>query len=109
MTEAISEGEWGYRAGVLANEKPATGEEGEDVLFKSDATLYEFGPDKAWRERGRGELRVNGAPGGRTRLLMRQKGNLRLLLNAALYPAMALQPMQVPHPPSILDPFTPGK
>ena len=31
---------------------------------------------------------MNEAPDGRARLVMRQKGNLRLLLNAALWPQM---------------------
>jgi len=41
-----------------------------------------------WRERGRGELRVKVAPGGRARLVMRARGNLRLLLNGNLWPEM---------------------
>lgn len=59
----------------------------------ADATLYEF-QGGAWKERGRGEVRLNLAPGaGRARLVMRQKGSQRLLLNAALYPAMATSKM----------------
>ena len=57
-----------------------------------DGVLFEF-IDAQWRERGRGELRVNVAGGGQARLVMRQRGNLRLLLNANLFPGMKLTPM----------------
>lgn len=76
-------------------------------MLAGDAVLYEF-LDGAWKERGRGELRINTPRGaapaaagssaggdkpGAARLLMRQRGNLRLILNATLYPSMAPSPM----------------
>ena len=57
-----------------------------------DGVLFEY-IEAQWRERGRGELRVNVAGGGQARLVMRQRGNLRLLLNANLFPGMKLTPM----------------
>ena len=57
-----------------------------------DGVLFEF-IEAQWRERGRGELRVNVGGGGQARLVMRQRGNLRLLLNANLFPGMKHTPM----------------
>lgn len=55
----------------------------------ADGKLYEFVNGKDWRERGRGDLRLNIHRGThRARLVMRQKGSQRLLLNANLYPKM---------------------
>ncbi|MCO5579810.1 hypothetical protein L7F22_033672 [Adiantum nelumboides] len=71
-----------------------TGEEQEKIVFGADATLFEF-IDAAWKERGKGELRVN-VPldkSGKARLLMRSKGNLRLILNASLFPDMKMTSM----------------
>ena len=36
-------------------------------------------------------LRVNVAPSGRARVVMRQLGNLKLLLNAAIFPDLKLE------------------
>ena len=37
-----------------------TGEEEEESVFKTEGTLFEFFKDgQGWRERGRGELRLN--------------------------------------------------
>ncbi|KAK9902620.1 hypothetical protein WJX75_000372 [Coccomyxa subellipsoidea] len=69
-----------------------TGEEEERCVFSGDGVLFEY-IEAQWRERGRGELRVNVAGGGQARLVMRQRGNLRLLLNANLFPGMKLTPM----------------
>lgn len=59
-----------------------------------DGVLFEYA-ESQWRERGRGEMRVNVAvgAGAQARLVMRQRGNLRLLLNANLFPGMKLTPM----------------
>ncbi|KAK9830926.1 hypothetical protein WJX81_006430 [Elliptochloris bilobata] len=72
---------------LAPEEARVTGEEAERAAFSGDGVLYEFGEGQ-WRERGRGELRVNVAPAGQARLVMRQRGNLRLLLNANLWPEM---------------------
>lgn len=72
-----------------------TGEEQEKVVFGGDATLFEF-VDNVWKERGKGELRVN-VPldrTGKARLLMRSKGNYRLILNAGLFPDMKMTSME---------------
>lgn len=49
-----------------ADQAAATGEEGETVLYEAEGTLFQFDDQdtKTWREKGRGELRVNKAPSG---------------------------------------------
>ncbi|KHN44131.1 nuclear pore complex protein NUP50A-like [Glycine soja] len=70
-----------------------TGEENEKVVFNADSVLFEFA-DGSWKERGKGELKVNVASETKkARLLMRSKGNYRLILNARLYPDMKLTNM----------------
>lgn len=71
-----------------------TGEENEKVVFTADSVLFEF-VDGGWKERGKGELKVNisTADTGRARILMRARGNYRLILNASLYPDMKLTNM----------------
>uniref|UniRef100_A0A7S1T254 RanBD1 domain-containing protein n=1 Tax=Tetraselmis chuii TaxID=63592 RepID=A0A7S1T254_9CHLO len=70
---------------VLSDEKQVTGEEEEAKGFAAEATLYEFDDNKTWKERGKGEMRVNLAASGQARFVMRQRGNLRLLMNANLW------------------------
>ena len=72
-----------------------TGEEDEHAVFSAQSTLFEFDASKTWRERGRGEMRVNVSKlgGGPARLVMRSKGNLRLLMNASLWPDMVVTKM----------------
>ncbi|CAN8288216.1 unnamed protein product [Cochlearia groenlandica] len=71
-----------------------TGEENEKVAFSADSIMFEY-LEGAWKERGKGELKVNvsGNDGGKARLVMRAKGNYRLILNASLYPGMKLAAM----------------
>ncbi|OIT05288.1 PREDICTED: nuclear pore complex protein NUP50A-like [Nicotiana attenuata] len=71
-----------------------TGEENEKPVFTADSVLFEF-LDGGWKERGKGELKVNvsTAGEGKARLVMRTKGNYRLILNASLYPEMKLTNM----------------
>ncbi|KAG7992485.1 hypothetical protein I3843_02G129800 [Carya illinoinensis] len=72
-----------------------TGEEHEEVVFTADSVLFEF-VDGGWKERGKGELKVNVSTTGteRARVLMRARGNYRLILNASLYPDMKLTNME---------------
>ncbi|XP_065866330.1 nuclear pore complex protein NUP50A [Euphorbia lathyris] len=72
-----------------------TGEENEKVVFSADSALFEY-TNSAWKERGKGELKVNVSSTGpeRARLLMRARGNYRLILNASLYPDMKLTDME---------------
>ena len=53
-----------------ADQAATTGEEGETVLYEAEGTLFQFDDQdtKTWRERGRGELRVNKAPSGQSPL-----------------------------------------
>ncbi|KAG7600322.1 Ran binding domain [Arabidopsis suecica] len=70
-----------------------TGEENEKVAFSADSIMFEY-LDGGWKERGKGELKVNvSSNGGKARLVMRAKGNYRLILNASLYPEMKLAAM----------------
>ncbi|XP_066306870.1 nuclear pore complex protein NUP50A-like [Miscanthus floridulus] len=74
-----------------------TGEENENAVFTADSALYEY-LDGGWKERGKGELKLNvpvsgGESGERARLVMRTKGNYRLVLNASLYNDMSLKDM----------------
>ena len=71
-----------------------SGEEREKTVFAADASLFEF-LDGGWNERGKGEIKVN-VPEDvhrRPRLVMRSKGNLRLLLNANILPDMKITKM----------------
>ncbi|CAA7398882.1 unnamed protein product [Spirodela intermedia] len=72
-----------------------TGEENERPVFSADAVLFEY-LDRGWKERGKGELKVNISTAGaeKARLVMRARGNFRLILNASLYPDMSLTAME---------------
>ncbi|KAL3631856.1 hypothetical protein CASFOL_024840 [Castilleja foliolosa] len=72
-----------------------TGEENEKAVFTADSALFEF-TDGSWKERGKGELKVNIPTGGagKARLVMRARGNYRLILNASLFPDMKLTNME---------------
>ncbi|XP_068642414.1 nuclear pore complex protein NUP50A-like [Aristolochia californica] len=71
-----------------------TGEENEKAVFTADASLFEY-LDGGWKERGKGEVKVNvsTADPEKARLVMRARGNYRLILNASLYPDMKLTDM----------------
>uniref|UniRef100_A0A1J3DTS3 Nuclear pore complex protein NUP50A n=1 Tax=Noccaea caerulescens TaxID=107243 RepID=A0A1J3DTS3_NOCCA len=70
-----------------------TGEENEKVAFSADSIMFEY-LDGGWKERGKGEVKVNvSSNGGKARLVMRAKGNYRLILNASVYPEMKLAAM----------------
>lgn len=71
-----------------------TGEEKEKAVFTADAALFEY-ISGGWKERGKGELKVNvsSTETGKARLVMRSKGNYRLVLNANLFPDMKLTSM----------------
>ncbi|KAK9102163.1 hypothetical protein Sjap_019417 [Stephania japonica] len=71
-----------------------TGEENEKSVFAADAVLFEY-VSGGWKERGKGEIKVNVATADaeKARLLMRARGNYRLILNASLYPDMKLTNM----------------
>ncbi|KAA8540428.1 hypothetical protein F0562_024653 [Nyssa sinensis] len=72
-----------------------TGEENEKAVFTADSLLFEF-LDGGWKERGKGELKVNVSTTGtgKARLIMRTRGNYRLILNASLYADMKLTNME---------------
>jgi hypothetical protein len=71
-----------------------TGEEDEETVWSCKAALYHFEKKDekvAWRERGVGLLRLNTGPSGTSRIVMRQLGNLKLLLNARIFPELRLE------------------
>ena len=73
------------------------GEEKDESLFSCRAALYQYSKvdDKAiWQERGIGLLRLNRLPDGRSRIVMRSVGILRLLLNAWLFPELSIKRQQ---------------
>lgn len=72
-----------------------TGEENEKAVFTADSILFEF-LDGGWKERGKGELKVNVLTTGtkKARLVMRARGNYRLILNASIFPDMKLTNME---------------
>ncbi|KAK9838667.1 hypothetical protein WJX74_000985 [Apatococcus lobatus] len=71
----------------LSEADTKNGEEDESTAFHGDGKLFQF-VDNSWRERGSGDMRLNVGPSGQARLVMRQRGNLKLLLNANLFPGM---------------------
>ena len=83
---------------ALQEEEVKTGEEDEECIFTTDGALYEFvtqeGSAPSWKERGRGELRVNLGKNGGARLVMRAKGNFRLILNAAMWKGQSFSKME---------------
>ena len=71
-----------------------TGEEGEENVFSCNATLFLF-ESKQWKERGKGLLKINlGKDKKQARVIMRQQGNLKLLLNANLWEKMKVSKME---------------
>ena len=83
---------------TLQQEDVTTGEEDEDVLFTTDGALFEFvteeGKAPSWKERGRGEMRLNRGKDGGARMVMRAKGNYRLILNAAMWKGQTFTKME---------------
>ena len=76
---------------VAKRDEPAeaqqTGEEGEETVASFAASLFEFVDEngkKEWRTRGSGDIKLNKdkETGQKGRLIMRQRGVGRLLLNA---------------------------
>ncbi|XP_030522208.1 nuclear pore complex protein NUP50A-like [Rhodamnia argentea] len=92
-TSVVSKGE---NSSVTALQEVVfeTGEENERVVFSADSVLFEY-VEGCWKERGKGEIKVNVSTTGneKARLLMRTRGNYRLILNAGLYPEMKLTNM----------------
>ena len=79
----------------------STGEESEDTIFSESAALYEFvkaengGGGGGWTERGKGVIKVNvDRETKQARFVMRNRGNLKLLLNANLFESMSLSRME---------------
>lgn len=63
-------------------------------MSAADGALFEFVNGKEWRERGKGELRLNvNSSTKQARMVMRQRGSQRLLLNARLHPTMTTSKM----------------
>ncbi|XP_054995943.1 ran-binding protein 3-like isoform X2 [Sorex araneus] len=74
-----------------------TGEEAEHNVLKINCKLFIFNKTtQSWIERGRGALRLNDTASGdcgtfQSRLIMRNQGSLRLILNSKLWAQMQIQ------------------
>nr|CAD2174489.1 unnamed protein product [Meloidogyne enterolobii] len=71
-----------------------TGEEEEQQLLKIDCKFYHYNSEtKQWQERGMGTLRLNQHIGSKDdiRLIGRQSGSQRVLINSKIFPEMLLQ------------------
>ncbi|XP_016078242.1 PREDICTED: ran-binding protein 3-like [Miniopterus natalensis] len=74
-----------------------TGEEAEYNVLKINCKLFVFNKTtQSWTERGRGALRLNDTASGdcgafQSRLVMRNQGSLRLILNSKLWAQMEIQ------------------
>ncbi|XP_059551080.1 ran-binding protein 3-like [Myotis daubentonii] len=74
-----------------------TGEEAEYNVLKVNCKLFVFNKTtRSWTERGRGALRLNDTAGSdrgafQSRLIMRNQGSLRLILNSKLWTQMEIQ------------------
>ncbi|KAF7636987.1 RanBD1 domain-containing protein [Meloidogyne graminicola] len=71
-----------------------TGEEDEKQLLKIDCKFYHYNSEtKQWQERGMGTLRLNQHIGSKDdiRLIARQSGSQRVLINSKIFPEMLLQ------------------
>lgn len=92
-TDRVSTAGSGF--GTLQEISVETGEEKEKSVFTVDAALFQY-TNGGWKERGKGELRLNipTVDTGRARLVMRARGNYRLILNTNLYPDMKLTGME---------------
>lgn len=81
----------------LEEQEVKTGEEDETCVYSTEGTLYEYvtaeGAPPAWKERGRGELRMNISEKG-PRMVMRVKGNYRLILNAHMWKGQSFAKME---------------
>ncbi|CAK9299993.1 unnamed protein product [Gordionus sp. m RMFG-2023] len=67
-----------------------TGEENEITVFQAYGKLYEFHSEQStWTEKGSGYLKLNdskdNSDGLKSRLIMRNHGNLRLILNSKIF------------------------
>ncbi|KAK6124944.1 hypothetical protein DH2020_041313 [Rehmannia glutinosa] len=73
---------------------PMQEEKKKKAVFSADSVIFEY-TDGVWKERGKGELKVNVSTSGagKARLIMRARGNYRLILNASLFPDMKLTNM----------------
>lgn len=80
-----------HRCPICIHVLICTGEEEEQVVTAMDGTLFEFDtPESKWRERGKGELRINfNKAQDSTRLIMRQVG-IGCMAGAFLYPLVRM-------------------
>ncbi|KAJ3189105.1 Ran-binding protein 3 [Gaertneriomyces sp. JEL0708] len=84
-----SEGNEKKEAAKVAEVKVESGEEDEDTLYATRCKLHIW-DSTTWRERGRGNVKLNTKKEGPTngRLVMRVEGSLKLILNMRLYKGM---------------------
>uniref|UniRef100_G3VLW8 Ran-binding protein 3-like n=1 Tax=Sarcophilus harrisii TaxID=9305 RepID=G3VLW8_SARHA len=82
---------------ILEKIEVITGEEEEHNVLKINCKLFIFKKiTQSWTEKGRGTLRLNDTANNnagmlQSRLIMRNQGNLRLILNSKLWAQMEIQ------------------
>ncbi|KAI3409895.1 hypothetical protein GPALN_006269 [Globodera pallida] len=87
-------GELAADASEAELEKIKTGEEDELNLLHISCRFYQYnGETKVWQERGMGSLKINQHIDARddVRLVGRQSGNQRVLINSKIFPEMILE------------------
>eukprot|EP01001_Neometanema_parovale_P009467 NODE_5705_length_917_cov_208.044081_g5482_i0.p1 GENE.NODE_5705_length_917_cov_208.044081_g5482_i0~~NODE_5705_length_917_cov_208.044081_g5482_i0.p1 ORF type:complete len:198 (+),score=71.98 NODE_5705_length_917_cov_208.044081_g5482_i0:56-649(+) len=72
----------------------ATGEEGEEELWKKRAKLFRFDKESnGWKERGTGEIKfLKNKENNKIRILMRRDGTMKICANHFVLPSMELKP-----------------
>lgn len=81
----------------LSLQQVCSGEDDEDVLFKTRAKVFRFGTDvggdQCWKERGKGDLKLlKNKENGKVRVLLRVDKTRKIRLNHFVYPEYELQP-----------------
>ena len=77
----------------LQKQEVKSGEEAEETIFQVNAKAYQLSDLKAgWKERGVGVIKVNkDAATGKSRLVMRSRGLLKVILNLPLIKGFKIQ------------------
>lgn len=77
----------------LQKQEIKSGEESEETIYQANAKLYQLADIEAgWKERGVGVIKVNkNISTGKSRLVMRSRGMLKVILNLSLVKGFAVQ------------------
>ncbi|GCE99064.1 hypothetical protein ZYGM_004336 [Zygosaccharomyces mellis] len=77
----------------LQKQEIKSGEESEETIYQANAKLYQLADiEVGWKERGVGVIKVNkNISTGKSRLVMRSRGMLKVILNLSLVKGFAVQ------------------